>query len=56
MMPGRNAGERIDMIYWVEGDYIKEALREVDHFMRDWRCLGHDFYGSAHHRHYGGDP
>jgi len=36
MYSGRT-GERIDMIYWIEGDYIKDAVREVNHFMRDWR-------------------
>lgn len=36
MYSGRT-GERIDMIYWIEGEYIKEALNEVNHFMRDWR-------------------
>lgn len=36
MYSGRT-GERIDMIYWIEGDYIKDAVREVHHFMRDWR-------------------
>ena len=36
MYSGRT-GERIDMIYWVEGKYIKEAVQEVHHFMRDWR-------------------
>ncbi|MEL7346015.1 MAG: DUF882 domain-containing protein, partial [Pseudomonadota bacterium] len=36
MFSGRT-GERIDTIYWIEGDYIKEALKEVGHFMRDWR-------------------
>lgn len=36
MYSGRT-GERMDMIYWVEGEYIKEALKEVNHFMRDWR-------------------
>ncbi len=36
MMSGRT-GERIDMIYWVEGDYIKDAVTEVNRFMRDWR-------------------
>ncbi len=30
-------GEKIDMIYWVEGDYIKDAVDEIYHFMRDWR-------------------
>lgn len=36
MYSGRT-GERIDMIYWVEGDYIKDAVKEVNYFMRDWR-------------------
>ncbi len=30
-------GERLDTIYWVEGDYIPEAVAEINHFMRDWR-------------------
>lgn len=33
-------GESIDTIYWIEGDYIPEALAEVNHFMRDWRTDG----------------
>ncbi|MCI2398260.1 DUF882 domain-containing protein [Aliiroseovarius subalbicans] len=36
MYSGRT-GESIDTIYWIEGKYIKEALKEVNHFMRDWR-------------------
>lgn len=36
-MYSSRTGERIDMIYWVEGVYIKDAIREVNHFMRDWR-------------------
>ncbi|NRB02082.1 MAG: DUF882 domain-containing protein [Rhodobacteraceae bacterium] len=36
MYSGRT-GEKIDMIYWVDGDYIKDAVAEVNHFMRDWR-------------------
>ena len=36
MHSGRT-GESIDMIYWIEGKYIKDALKEVNHFMRDWR-------------------
>ncbi|MEE9388371.1 MAG: DUF882 domain-containing protein [Paracoccaceae bacterium] len=36
MFSGRT-GESIDTIYWIEGDYIKEALKEVNYFMRDWR-------------------
>ncbi|WP_226782295.1 YcbK family protein [Oceaniglobus trochenteri] len=36
MYSGRT-GESIDMIYWIEGNYIKDALTEITHFMRDWR-------------------
>ena len=36
MYSGRT-GERIDMIYWIEGHYIKDAVKEVNYFMRDWR-------------------
>lgn len=36
MYSGRT-GEAIDMIYWIEGEYITEALQEITHFMRDWR-------------------
>ncbi len=25
------------MIYWIDGQYIKDAVKEVNHFMRDWR-------------------
>ncbi|WP_339766563.1 DUF882 domain-containing protein [uncultured Pseudosulfitobacter sp.] len=36
MYSGRT-GERLDMIYWIEGDYISDAFKEINHFMRDWR-------------------
>ena len=36
MYSGRT-GESIDMIYWVDGDYIRESLQAINHFMRDWR-------------------
>jgi len=36
MNSGRT-GEKIDMIYWVEGEYIAEAVNEITAFMRDWR-------------------
>ncbi len=39
MYSGRT-GERIDMIYWIEGEYIKDAVQEVNYFMRDWRTDG----------------
>ncbi len=36
MYSGRT-GEKIDMIYWIEGQYIGEAMTEITRFMRDWR-------------------
>ncbi|MEJ6402040.1 YcbK family protein [Yoonia sp. 2307UL14-13] len=36
MHSGRT-GERIDTIYWIDGEYIPEAIREINVFMRDWR-------------------
>lgn len=30
-------GESVDTIYWIDGNYVPEALREIDHFFRDWR-------------------
>lgn len=36
MYSGRT-GERLDTIYWIEGEYIAEAVREINVHMRDWR-------------------
>lgn len=36
MHSGRT-GERIDMIYWIEGHYLADAIKEINFFMRDWR-------------------
>jgi uncharacterized protein YcbK (DUF882 family) len=36
MYSGRT-GETLDTIYWVDGDYVDEAVTEIAHFMRDWR-------------------
>lgn len=36
MYSGRT-GESIDTIYWIEGEYIPEVLKEINYFMRDWR-------------------
>lgn len=36
MYSGRT-GEKLDTIYWIEGEYIPEALNEITYFMRDWR-------------------
>ena len=29
--------EQIDIIYWIDGAPVKEAIKEIDWFMRDWR-------------------
>lgn len=36
MYSGRT-GESIDTVYWVDGKYVREALNEINIFMRDWR-------------------
>jgi len=36
MYSGRT-GESVDTIYWIDGEYIPEALKEITYFMRDWR-------------------
>jgi uncharacterized protein YcbK (DUF882 family) len=36
MYSGRS-GESLDTIYWLEGEYIPEALKEINYFMRDLR-------------------
>lgn len=36
MYSGRT-GESIDTIYWIEGEYIPEVMKEINYFMRDWR-------------------
>lgn len=36
MYSGRT-GESIDTIYWIEGEYIPQVMKEINHFMRDWR-------------------
>lgn len=33
-------GESLNTIYWIEGEYIREALQEINYFMRDWRTNG----------------
>ncbi|MEM6889177.1 MAG: DUF882 domain-containing protein [Pseudomonadota bacterium] len=39
MYSGRT-GERIDTIYWIEGEYVPQAVNEINYFMRDWRTDG----------------
>lgn len=36
-MHNGRTGENLDMIYWVEGEYIRPAMEEIDFIMRDWR-------------------
>ena len=36
MYSGRS-GESLNVVYWIDGQYIPEALKEVNYFMRDWR-------------------
>ncbi|GFE66778.1 YcbK family protein [Litoreibacter roseus] len=36
-MHSARTGEKLDMVYWIEGEYIREGLKEVNHLMRDWR-------------------
>ncbi|MEY8097975.1 YcbK family protein [Falsihalocynthiibacter sp. S25ZX9] len=36
-MFNQRTGENIDMIYWIDGEYIKPALTQINYFMRDWR-------------------
>jgi uncharacterized protein YcbK (DUF882 family) len=36
-MDSGRTGERLDTIYWIDGEYIGEAIREISLFMRDWR-------------------
>ena len=36
MYNGRT-GESLNTIYWIEGNYIPEALQDVNRFVRDWR-------------------
>ena len=36
MYSGRT-GENIDTVYWIDGKYVDDALKEIYVFMRDWR-------------------
>lgn len=36
MYSGRT-GERLDAVYWIDGRYVPEVIREINFFMRDWR-------------------
>lgn len=36
-MHNARTGESMDTIYWIEGDYVRDALNEINFFFRDWR-------------------
>lgn len=36
-MNNQRTGETLDTIYWIEGQYIRPALDEINYFVRDWR-------------------
>ncbi|MFN6978554.1 MAG: YcbK family protein [Gemmobacter sp.] len=36
-MHNGRSGESLDTIYWLEGKYIPEVMKEINHFMRDVR-------------------
>lgn len=36
-LKNNKTSEKINLVYWIEGTYISEALKEVNYFMRDWR-------------------
>jgi len=36
-MYSQKTGERVDTIYWIDGEYITDALAEINYLMRDWR-------------------
>ena len=30
-------GDRLNSVYWIEGEYIPEVMAQISHLMRDWR-------------------
>lgn len=36
-MVSQRTGESMDTIYWIDGKYVPEVLKEINYFMRDWR-------------------
>lgn len=36
-MRAQRSGEQINIIYWIDGKYVKPALEEISYLMRDWR-------------------
>lgn len=36
-MYSSRTGETLETVYWIDGDYIPEAMTEISRIMRDWR-------------------
>ncbi len=36
-MYASRTGETLEMVYWIEGEYIRPAIEEISYLMRDWR-------------------
>ncbi|WGH80407.1 YcbK family protein [Jannaschia ovalis] len=36
-MHNARTGESMNTIYWIEGEYIRDAMNEISFFFRDWR-------------------
>ncbi|MFN3598210.1 MAG: DUF882 domain-containing protein [Aquificaceae bacterium] len=32
-----NTGERLKTLYWMDGNYIESSLKDINHFLRDYR-------------------
>lgn len=33
----KRTGDTVNTVYWIEGEYIAEAKKEIDYLLRDWR-------------------
>ena len=36
-LKNHKTAESINLVYWIEGSYVSEAVKEISYFMRDWR-------------------
>ena len=36
-LKNNKTAESIKIVYWIEGSYVSEAVKEISYFMRDWR-------------------
>ncbi len=37
-MTNSKSSEYLDMVYWIDGEYLEEAFTAINHFMRDLRA------------------